>query len=185
MKNFGYLSYTYMHRCAFKFVVLSLIKDEAEKEALLERAKWHDLDKSLLYTLVEKEFASESHTASSSHHMENSHLKTYLDKMEAVIDYECAGYTKWDKPRNAYDTIRELKPELMDDLLPIMEHLGIAKSYKNVSQDKNWQEFLKTQADPTDEAILDEIYQYIMHDPITAASIYKYAKENMEAHPAK
>ena len=178
MLNIEYLRYTYMHRKAFEFVVRQIVKDGAEKEALLERAKWHDLDKSLLYTLMDKKLASKIHRAINSHHMENDIDKSYIDKLEAIIDYESAGYTKADKPRNAYDTVRDLLPEHTDQLLPIMEHLGIAYSYQNTPDNEAWQAFINGLKVPSDEMILDEIYKYILHDPVEANKIYQIAEEN-------
>lgn len=45
-----------------------------------------------------------------------------------VIDWECARYTKPDKPLNAYDTLYKYYPELEDKILPILKELKIDKS---------------------------------------------------------
>lgn len=42
-----------------------------------------------------------------------------------VIDWECARYTKPDKPLNAYDTLYHLYPQLESKILPILKELGI------------------------------------------------------------
>lgn len=178
MKNIYYLRYTYMHRKAIEFVIRQITTlSELEKEALMQRAKWHDLDKSFLYTLIDKKCASNIHTEFSNHHMENQKEKTELDKLEAVLDYEAAGYTKEDKPRNAFDTVRELKPDLMDMLLPIMKRLGIDNSYKNTPENEAWKQFIAGKENPTEEMIMDEIYQYIFHHPQKAYQLYQLARQ--------
>lgn len=175
MENLNYLQYTYMHRKAFEFTVRKLIKDETIRQALLTRARKHDLDKSLLYTLIDKEVASDYHRSTCSHHMENSDNKNRLDKMEAVVDFECAGYTKADKPRNAYRTVMDFKPRHMDDLLDIMKEWGIDSDYKNTPQDSDWVEYAKSIPEPTEENILNEIYWYIITYPGEAREVYSYA----------
>lgn len=107
MRNEKYLGYTFQHRRAFLFVVNKLIKDPVDKAIMLQRAKWHDLDKAFLYTLIDKKTASAYHRRMAPHHMEqqNKMDKNRYDIMEAVLDFECAGYTKSDKPLNAYDTV--------------------------------------------------------------------------------
>lgn len=176
MLNGGYLQYTYMHRKAFVFVVNKIVKDEAQKKELLRRAEFHDMDKMLLYTLIEKEASSAYHRKTAAHHMGNSDYKDVFDIMEAVIDYECAGYTKEDKPRNAYDTIMELKPNHSDELLKITSEWGIDKHYLNTPQDEEWQEYSKTIVLPmTEEVIMREIYGYIFKYPVEAKRVYDYA----------
>lgn len=182
MKNIYYLRYTYMHRRAIEFVISQITTlSELEKEALMQRTKWHDLDKSFLYTLIDKEYASDIHKKLSSHHMENEKEKTELDKLEAVLNYESAGYTKEDKPRNAFDTVRELTPELMDTLLPIMKRLGIASSYKNTPENEAWKQFIAGKENPTEEMIMDEIYQYIFHHPQEAYHLYLLTRQPAQA----
>lgn len=48
-----------------------------------------------------------------------------MDYREMVIDWECARYTKPDKPLNAYDTLYYLYPQLESKILPILKELGI------------------------------------------------------------
>lgn len=42
-----------------------------------------------------------------------------------VIDWECARYTKPDKPLNARETLAKFYPELTDKVLPVIEELGL------------------------------------------------------------
>lgn len=42
-----------------------------------------------------------------------------------VIDWECARFTKPDKPLNARQTLDKYYPHLKDKVLPVIEELGI------------------------------------------------------------
>lgn len=174
MKNKDFIMYTYMHRIAFKYVVEQLIKDEYEREQLLERAKWHDLDKQFLYFLTDKATASEYHRSTSAHHMGNSPYKTDIDILEAIMDYECAGYTKADKPRNAYDTVRELKPDHYDELMDTMKKLGICKSYRNIPSDSKWKANIKDMQEITLEMAFAEVAEWVIDNPVEARKAMDY-----------
>jgi len=63
------------------------------------------------------------HRHFSRHHARNA--KTDKDFREMVIDWECARYTKPDKPLNAYDTLYRYYPQLETKILPILKELGI------------------------------------------------------------
>ena len=56
-----------------------------------------------------------------------------------IIDWECARYTKPDKPLNAYDTLYKYYPQLEEKILPILKELKIDKSkFKDIKEiDKN------------------------------------------------
>ena len=43
-----------------------------------------------------------------------------------VIDWECARFTKPDKPLDAYDTLYKFYPHMDDKILPILKELNIA-----------------------------------------------------------
>lgn len=178
MVNMGYLHYTYAHRIAFRYVVEKLVKNQEEKEELLVRARYHDLDKAFLYTLIDKKDASDYHRMHCSHHMCNAIPKSRLDRLEAVLDYECAGYTKEDKPRNAYDTIRELFPQDESVMMPILHELGIDYSYENKPDDEEWVAFLKNERKwpPTDEGVMEEIYDYVLSHADEVRKLYDFAQ---------
>jgi len=42
-----------------------------------------------------------------------------------IIDWECARYTKVDKPLNAYETLMKYYPEEVDNILPILKKLKL------------------------------------------------------------
>ena len=138
MKNLEYCIYTYKHRNAMKYLFNKYIKFNPEltddlKNALYQRILEHDIDKMFLYLTLDKEKASKIHRNTASHHMENNLSKNELDYFEAILDYESAGYTKPDKPLNAYDTIKKLKNQLSEEkyrnLKRMLKKLNIYKSY--------------------------------------------------------
>lgn len=180
MQNIEKLKYTFRHRQAFLFALMKIITmlSPEEQIELICEAMYHDLDKSLLYTLVPKDEASAYHRATSSHHMENSDKKSTCDLIKAVIDYKCAGYTKADKPRNAYDTILELEPKHKDELLETCHRFGMDSHYKNTPSDPEWLEYKRKRnlPEPTDENILMEIYDFIAAFPDKALELMDYAR---------
>ena len=119
-KNIGAIKYTLEHRKAFKKV---------EKE-LLGHNTWrslvHDIDKVILYNFLEHGNVKEFHRKTARHHVENDIKKNRGDYIEMIIDWECARYTKPDKPLNAYDTLYRIYPGLEDKILPILKKLNIA-----------------------------------------------------------
>jgi hypothetical protein len=83
--------------------VNKLIHDPNLREEMLRRARIHDMDKMVMYLFMEQKEAQKIHMMHQPHHLENSLPRTYEDLVETIIDYECAPYTKPDKPLNAYD----------------------------------------------------------------------------------
>jgi hypothetical protein len=173
MKNIEYLKYTYNHRKAFRFVLDEFVRKdlltEDETQTMYERAAIHDLDKAFLYTLIEKPLASEYHKLTAPHHIrrENpTHGLTY-DYLEAIIDYECAHYTKADKPKNAFDTINMVS--WMTDMdrkymLKLCDRFGIMYSYTRSPEEPDWVAYQKSYmevAPDTEENIMCEIYKYL------------------------
>lgn len=179
MKNFEHLQYTFLHRYALNFVIEKHIKDAYLKKVLLERAKWHDLDKAFLYTLIPKPDASAYHKLHSQHHfhLQNPTNKSIVDIYEAVMDFESAGYTKPDKPRNAYDTINALSFQHKDELMKCTSCLGINYSYQNTPNDQEWIEYLDTMPILTEERMTKEIYEWVLNYPIQAKAELQYAEQ--------
>ena len=165
MRNFEYYAYTFRHRQAIKYLIFKLIKDDEVKKEMLKRATLHDMDKVILYQFLDKKEASNYHRLNSQHHMENDLPKTYFDKLEAILDYESAGYTKPDKPLNAFDTINRFKNEgkldvaLCEELLDICKEYGLNKSY-SVLKDKEGLEYLKVFNTVSKKNIYTEIITY-------------------------
>ncbi len=119
--------YTWWHKLAFLRIERQLLGHNTL------RGYMHDIDKLLLlYPLAlitghNKKWASHYHRKYNRHHTENRYTKTRRDYIEMIIDWECARYTKTDKPLNAYETMNKYYPELKPYLLPIMRELGLVR----------------------------------------------------------
>lgn len=116
MKNKEKILYTIAHRKAFRKV---------EKELLHKntfRSFFHDLDKLFLLPFIDKEKVSAFHRKHSRHH---SKAHTKSDYIQMVIDWECARFTKPDKPLNARETLKKFYPQMEDVISPILKELGL------------------------------------------------------------
>ena len=99
----------------------------AHRKALQKIAKehgysypFHDLDKIFLYPILGKHYTQLIHRAWSSHHYRNLDIK---DKVQAAFDWECARFTKPDKPLDAYETWKKYYPIV--DMGPTLKMLGL------------------------------------------------------------
>lgn len=119
--------YTWRHKVAFLKVERELLGHNTS------RGYAHDLDKLLLLypaafiTGHDKKWVQKTHRAHNRHHMENKQNKTRGDYIEMIIDWECARYTKADKPLNAYETMNKFYPQMAPYLLPIMREFGLIR----------------------------------------------------------
>ena len=123
MNRLDYVKYTLLHRKAFRKV-----EEELFGRVSL-RGYLHDLDKVIMYPIFGKKLTSKWHRKFARHHINSA--KTYADYAEMVVDWECARYTKPDKPLNAYDTLYKFYPQLESEILPILKVLKIDKSNMN------------------------------------------------------
>jgi hypothetical protein len=173
MTNMGHLIYTYQHRQAVLYVAQKLISSQKltmmEITELLKRARYHDLDKAVLYTLIDKTTASRYHKLTAQHHLrpfniyEGNH--TYIDYLEAICDWDSAHYTKLDKPLNAYDQARVpgfMTEKTQNAFVDILRKFGMDHSYQVDPEEPGWKKFQATLPDPTEENIMAEIYDYLM-----------------------
>ena len=110
--------YSWKHRKAF----LKLEKEILGKNTI--RGYLHDVDKIILYHFLPTEFVHICHQWWSKHHERRA--KTHTDFVQMVIDWECARFTKPDKPLDAYDTLYKFYPHMEDKILPILKELNIA-----------------------------------------------------------
>lgn len=173
-ENISKLKYTYQHRQAFKYTAERILRGTRYLNPILDRADYHDLDKSLLLTIIPKSEASEIHRAMSYHHMENSLPKSTLDIVEAIVDYESAGYTKKDKRLNAYDTIIKYNKNNSDELLMIAKELGIDYSYEN--------EMYNGFSGGSERDILREIQYFYIHYRDIAELALSHTKYNYDQY---
>lgn len=125
---YQHIHYTFKHYLAFRKV---------EKKVLGYHKYWHhDWDKLILYTFCPWLGVKKIHRI---HQRRNSHHPSWYDKygiehlkkaydidfVEAIIDWECARYTKKDKPLNAYETMFTYYPEYQHFVLPMLEELKL------------------------------------------------------------
>lgn len=179
MKNFEKLYYTFCHRQAFRYVLDTFFYDSPHYDELSYRADIHDLDKALYLTIGDKKAASAYHRATNPHHMENGLPKDEVDLYEAIIDYECAGYTKDDKPLNAYDTITQYDKSNRDEMIAILEQYDMAKSYDNTPSDDGWNEWrCGNWVEPTEDIIEDAIEWFYEVEPAWAKEAEQAARED-------
>lgn len=116
MKNKEKIHYTIDHRKAFRKVEKQLLG----KNTI--RSFFHDLDKLILYRFLDYKTVHNLHRKYSKHH---DKAKSYNDYVQMVIDWECARYTKPDKPLNARQTLYTFYPQLEDKILPILKELNL------------------------------------------------------------
>lgn len=119
-ENLRALNYTKEHRKAFKKIEKDLLGHNTWRSFV------HDLDKVILYNIWPHKKVKEFHRNTARHHVESRFKKLKNDYIEMIIDWECARYTKPDKPLNAYDTLYKWYPELEKEILPILEEFNIA-----------------------------------------------------------
>jgi uncharacterized protein YfbU (UPF0304 family) len=126
MELFKKLKYTYNHRKAFK----AIERHYFGKKSYL----WvtHDLEKYLLYLIFGVKLGSNIHRKFSRHHV-NSIRKNKKYK-EMVIDWECARYSKPDKPLNAYETLMLYYPQVTNKIMLILIKLDINKKTSEVAK---------------------------------------------------
>lgn len=117
-KNQRYkIKYSLEHRKAF----IALEKKLLGKNTI--RGYLHDVDKIILYHFLPTEFVHTCHQWWSKHHERRA--KTHTDFVQMVIDWECARFTKPDKPLDAYDTLYKFYPHMEDKILPILKELNL------------------------------------------------------------
>lgn len=109
--------YTLKHRRAFLKVEKMLLGHNTI------RGRLHDLDKVFLKLFLSEDIIRRIHRSYSKHHTKNAHTKQ--DYIQMVIDWECARYTKPDKPLNARETLYKYYPELETKIIPILEEFNL------------------------------------------------------------
>lgn len=115
--NIKYIKYTWKHKKAFLQVEKQLLGRNTISGYL------HDADKIFLYLLpLKKKTVQKIHRKLSRHHVTSPKKKNYV---EMVIDWECARYTKSDKPLNAYETLIRYYPKEKENILPILKQLKL------------------------------------------------------------
>ena len=127
--SYRHFPYTWKHYLAFLKV---------EKKLLGRyKYKFHDWDKLVLFIFcpfLGERRINQLHQKLCSHHPTyttgrnwKKHFKSpkNIDFLQAVIDWECARYTKPDKPLNARETMEKYYPEYRKHVELILEELGL------------------------------------------------------------
>lgn len=115
-KNF---TYTWAHKKAFLKVEKQLLGKNTLAGYL------HDVDKLFLYLIFDKKKTGELHRKYSRHHQTSKHKSKLKYQIQTIIDYECSGLTKKDKPYGAREFVTSVCPELKEEYLPVVEMLGL------------------------------------------------------------
>ena len=82
------------------------------------------MDKVILYNVWPHSKVKSFHRRTARHH-DNAIKKTENDYIEMIIDWECARFTKPDKPLNAYDTLYKFYPHLEQHILPLLKKFDL------------------------------------------------------------
>lgn len=127
--SWNHIPYTWKHYLAFLKV---------EKQYIgYYKYKFHDWDKLFMFIFIPflgERFINQFHQKHQKHHPTyttgvnwDSHNKNpnSIRWDEAIIDWECARYTKPDKPLNARDTMEKYYPQFKSYCEPILNKLGL------------------------------------------------------------
>ena len=125
-KNKKYIQYTWKHKIAF----LRVEKIVLGKNTI--RGYLHDTEKIFLYLFLPKKTVSRIHRKISRHHVNRA--KTTSDFLQMMIDWECARFTKADKPLDAYETLYKYYPQLEDIMIPLLQGYRIKEKMKSVKR---------------------------------------------------
>ena len=117
-ENLNAINYTKAHRKSYKNVEKQLLGHNTWRSLV------HDLDKVILYNFLPFEKVNSFHRKTARHH-KNNLKKTRNDYIDMIIDWECARFTKPDKPLNAYDTLYKVYPEFEEQILPILKEFKL------------------------------------------------------------
>lgn len=109
------INYTWQHKKAF----LEVEKELCGKNSL--GGYFHDVDKLLMYVIgIPQKTAHNIHVKCAPHHFRNGNIKKPL---MAVIDWECARYTKPDKQLGARDFYEKVYVKERNIRIPVIENL--------------------------------------------------------------
>lgn len=180
LRNLEHLEYTFEHRRAFAYTARKLFGQDKLYGQLAKRARYHDLDKALLYSLLDKKSASAFHKLTSRHHIENDNAKSRLDLLEAYVDWDCNGYTKPDKTGNAWDALHRLNLPNSKPMKKVAKWYGIDWSYEVSPQDEGWKAYSEKTGSSliaTKAAIAEELDMFCAECPDTASAILQAASD--------
>ena len=123
----GGFAYTFAHWCAFNMTALNL-------GVWRFKYLFHDVEKPFLMLLFGGDYTKTRnwHKEHNRHHLRYKGDIKNIDWEAMVIDWECSGFTKKEKPWNARETMRremEVYPDKKDlikqNIEPILNRLGL------------------------------------------------------------
>lgn len=117
MNRFQAMKYTWKHKIAF----LKTEKEILGKNTI--RGLLHDTDKLLLYPIFGVKKTHQFHRTHSKHHYNN--VVSEKDKIQLIIDWECARYTKPDKPLTAREYLNKRYKDDTKGISEILDKLGL------------------------------------------------------------
>lgn len=122
-ESYSHFLYTFKHYIAFLKV---------EKSITGKITHWHhDWDKLFMYLFVPwlgTKRIHNIHRKYQKHHLKHAGICKDISKVdlhEAVIDWECARFTKPDKPMNAQETMEQYFSEYSEYIIPILKKYNI------------------------------------------------------------
>ena len=124
LRNEDYIKYTWNHKKAFLKVEKILLGKNTIRGYL------HDVDKLFMYMFLSKKLASKLHRKYSHHHINKA--KTIADYTQMIIDWECARFTKEDKPLDAFETLYKYYPQLEPIILPLLKKYDVKTKMENI-----------------------------------------------------
>ena len=125
-KNKKYIKYTWKHKIAF----LKVEKIVLGKNTI--RGYLHGTEKLFLYLFLPKKTVSRINRSMSRHHVKRA--RTESDFTQMMIDWECARFTKADKPLDAYETLYKFYPQLQDKMIPLFQKYKIKEKMESISK---------------------------------------------------
>ncbi len=118
--DIAHIKYTWEHKKAF----LRVEKRMTGQISL--RGLFHDCDKLVMYLFMNAQKAHKIHTSRARHHHKSA--KTREDYIQMLVDWECAKFTKPDKPLDAWETLYAYYPQLEEVLKPLMLEFSLDKN---------------------------------------------------------
>lgn len=109
--------YWFRHWLAYQCVAIKL-------RAWKPKYLLHDAEKPWMQIFMKPGKVQRWHRTHRKHHVEYGNLEK-VDWEAAVIDWECARYTKLDKPLNARETMEQYYSQYESYIIPVLKKFGL------------------------------------------------------------
>lgn len=176
LKAFDRMIYTIKHQYA-----IELVSQKYCDSKMLEKIKYHDMDKILMMMFIDKDLLIPLHRRFSTHHPYKDKKLGNDDYLEMVMDWESARFSKPDKQLNANDTLYNYHPDLADKIEPILEKLDL--NHKTIPLDFSDEIYLKVEEyEVTEELVKNKIVDYIKNGNLYNEVLEECARIYMEKY---